>query len=104
MITVRIAGQERQWNRPDDTEDSWITEQISRRRAAGEQVCATVGIATSYINVGLSTPGCATGGGGRRPNRDESRVFALWEQVGLNDANFAPSKLMAFLHQLTRLL
>src|SRR4051794_24688753 len=99
MITVRIAGQERQWGDPDDVEESWITQQITRRRAAGEQVCASVGIKLWSVNVGLSTPGCALGGGGRRPNDDEARIIGLWESRGLNDPNFAPGSLIAFLHQ-----
>jgi hypothetical protein len=104
MITVRIAGQERQWNDPDDAEEGWITQQIGGRRAAGERVCVTVGIHTSYVNVGLSTPGCASGGGGRRPNDDEARIIDLWERRGLNDPNFAPGNIVAFLGQLARLL
>ena len=104
MITVRIAGQERQWGNPDHTEESWITQQIIDRRSAGERVCATVGIITSYLNVGLSTPGCSFGGGGRRPNADEVRIIDLWEQRGLNDPSFSPGNLIAFFRQLARLL
>lgn len=104
MITVRIAGQERQWDDPDDAEEGWVTQQITRRRADGHQVCATVGIKTSYVNVGLSTPGCALGGGGRRPTTDEARIIDLWAQRGLNDSNFSPGNLIAFLRQLARLL
>lgn len=104
MLTVRIAGQERQWDDPDDAEESWITQQITGQRAAGERVCVTVGIRTSYVHVGLSTPGCAFGGGGRRPKDDEARIIDLWERRGLNDPNFAPGNLIAFLHQLARLL
>jgi hypothetical protein len=104
MVTVRIAGQERKWDDPDDAEEGWISQQIIGRRTAGERVCATVGIATPYVNVGLSTPGCAFGGGGRRPNDDEARIIDLWNTRGLNDPNFSPGSLIAFLHQLGRLL
>ena len=104
MITVRIAGQERHWGAPDDAEESWIAQQITRRRAAGERVCATVGIITSYVNVGLSTPGCAFGGGGRPPNADEARIIDLWAKRGLNDPDFSPGSLIAFLRQLAQLL
>ena len=104
MITVRIAGQERHANDPDGIEASWIAEQIARRRAAGEHVCVSVQIHTSFVNVGLSTPGCASGGGGRRPNDDEARIIDLWTKRGLNVPAFAPGSLITFLSQLGRLL
>jgi hypothetical protein len=104
VLTGRIAGQERQWNDPDDAEEGWITQQIIGRRGAGERVCVTVGIHTSDVNAGLSTPGCAFGGGSRQPNDDEARIIDLWDRRGLNDPNFAPGNLIAFLHQLARLL
>lgn len=104
MITVRITGLERQHDNPDEIEEGWITEQVNRRRLAGERVCINVHIDTSSVRAGLSTHGCPVGGGGRRPNRDEQRVFDLWADRGLNEPNFAVGQLIAFLHQLHRFL
>jgi hypothetical protein len=90
---------------PDDVEEGWLNQQINRARAAGEFVCALVRLNTRSVNMVLSTPGCsAGGGGGRRPNDHEQRIFDLWANRGLNESDFSPGNLIAFLHQLARLL
>lgn len=45
----------------------------------------------------LSTPSCSPGGGGRRQaNERELAIFKLWDERGLNDAEFAPGNLIVF--------
>jgi hypothetical protein len=54
----------------------------------------------------LSTPTCESHGssGGRPPNNQERRIFELWKERGLNLQDFSGGNLIAFLHQLRRLL
>lgn len=105
MITVKIAGLERQWGSLDDIDEAWLAEQLTRRRAAGERPCVIVRVTTSSANVALSTPNCpTTGRGWRRPNEDERRILDLWSKRGLNEPEFVVGGLVAFLRQLGRLL
>jgi hypothetical protein len=101
MVSVCIAGVSRQL---EDASESWITQQIERRRRDGIAVCVQVTIQLSGLSMILSTPGCAVGGGGgRAPNTNEREMFALWDKLGLNHPDFAPGKLIAFLKQFRRL-
>ena len=77
MITIKIGGDEQEWNRPGEVSESWITQQIVRRRDDGERPCVRVGITTPAVNMGLVTPGCAVGGGSRSLNPEEQRIVAL---------------------------
>lgn len=102
MIRIRIGDEERELVSADE---HWINQQINRRRADGRTVCVRVTVQEGDLNMALSTPTCGPSGGGRRPPRPrEKRVFDLWNQRGLNDADFAGGNLVAFLKQLTRLL
>lgn len=100
MITVRIAEEERQL---DAADEQWINQQINRRRADGQTVCVRVTVHKDDLDVVLSTPNCASGGGGRPPRPREREVLDLWNQRGLNDINFTGGNLVAFLKQLKRL-
>lgn len=100
MITVRIAEEERQL---DAADEQWINQQINRRRADGQTVCVRVTVHKDDLDVVLSTPNCASGGGGRPPRPREREVLDLWNQRGLNDTNFTGGNLVAFLKQLKRL-
>lgn len=104
MVTVfvKIGEFER---RLEDAEESWINQEINRRRTHGEPVCVRVRIEAPSAKVGLTTPYCAGGiGGGRLPNADERRILDLWEQHRLNTAQFVGGNLIAFLRQLQRVL
>lgn len=102
MISIRIAQEERKF---EDADESWINQQINRRRAAGELVCVAVRVALDGINVALQTPTCpSTGGGGRPPTPRERDILELWERRGLSDPAFTGGNLVAFLQQLTQLI
>ena len=101
MVSIRIGNEQRNL---DEIDESWINQQINRRRAAGQTVCVQVTVNSGNLNLTLSTPTCAgIGGGGRAPNLDEREVFDLWAKLGLNDARFTGGELVAFLKQLRRL-
>jgi hypothetical protein len=100
MITVRIGTE----TRPvADATESWINEQINRRRGDGQNICVEVVMQTSGLNLRLATPGCGTGGGGgRAPTANEREVLELWDKRGLNSAGFSGGNLIAFLKQVDR--
>jgi hypothetical protein len=102
MITIKIGPVEATIEQADD---AWINQQINRRRADGAVVCVQVSIQEPDVHMALSTPTCATnGGGGRAPNQRERRIFDLWSERGLDERDFTGGALVAFLHQLRRLV
>ena len=102
MVSIRIGSEERKL---EEADESWINQQINRRRADREVVCVRVTVRTGSLDLILSTPTCASGGGGgRAPNPQEREVFDLWAKLGLNNSDFSGGNLVAFLKQLRRLL
>lgn len=97
MITIKIGNEERHLNEIDS---QWINQQINRRRANGQSVCVRVIISHENLDMALSTPSCASGGGDRVPNRFEQAIFNIWQKLGLNDVNFTGGNVVAFLNQL----
>jgi len=98
MITVEIGMDRRKL---DDATESWINEQINKRRADKQPVCVRVMIEDGSINIVLSTPGCrGLGGGGRPPSARENEIFNLWDKRGMNSTDFHGGNLIAFLKQL----
>jgi hypothetical protein len=101
MITICIAGEERRF---EDVQESWINQQINRRRQDGKPICIQVSIRQGSINLLLSTPACSSGTGGSRiPNRDENQVLDLWRRRGLNDIDFSSGNVVAFLKQMKQI-
>lgn len=95
MITVTIAGESRE---NSNASESWITQSIVRRRRDNVPVCVKVSINLTGLNMLLSTPECTSGGGGgRAPNQNEREVFDLWNSLGLNNLDFPPGAVVAFL-------
>ena len=80
--------------------ESWVNQQINRRRDDGQNVSVRVIIRQDRLNMTLSTPSCPKGSGGRPPNRDEEQIFKLWERRGLNKEQFTAENLIAFLKQI----
>ena len=104
MVTIQIGNTTpRTLIDPRDVDESWVNQQINRRRQAGEPVCVRVIIKTASIDFMLYSNGCS---GGRGMNRDltpqEQGAFELWERAGLRKANFQGGGLIAFLKQLRR--
>lgn len=102
-VRIRIGTETRNL---EDASESWITDQINRRKKDGQSVCVEVVIHTSGLNIRLATPGCGSAGrgGGRPPTANEQSIFRLWDERGLDSDGFAGGNLVAFLKQLRRLL
>lgn len=98
MITVRIGSRERDLR---SASESWINQQINRRREDEQSVCVRVIIREKSINIALSTQSCpGSGGGTRPPNAQEQEIFKLWDKLGLNKEDFHGGNVVAFLKQL----
>lgn len=98
MITVRIGSSERDLR---SASESWINQQINRRREDEQSVCVRVIIREGSINIALSTQSCPGNGGGTRPpNAQEQEIFKLWDKLGLNKEDFHGGNVVAFLKQL----
>lgn len=103
MIKIKIGEAEGELG---SIEESWINQQINRRRADGLSVCVRVVVQEGDLDLILATPTCGASGGGsgRLPRPREKMVFDLWNQRGLNETDFTGGNLIAFLKQLKHLL
>jgi hypothetical protein len=97
MIKVQIGNTEKELR---DVRESWINEQLTRRRRDEEPICVQVTIDKPPLNMVLSTPGCSGPGGGRAANARERRIFDLWGKFKLNSSDFTGGNLIAFLKQI----
>jgi len=88
-----------------EADESWINQNVNGRRSDGIMVCVQVRIQEGGADLALATPGCSSGfGGGRPPNALEQRIIDLWNERGLNAAGFTGGNVVAFLHQLRKVL
>ena len=102
MIKVRIGGAEHELSTIDE---SWVNQQINRRKADGINACVQVIIQKDGLDMGLSTPNCANSGRGTRPpTKQEAAVFELWKRMKLDTNEYSGGNLIAFLKQLQSLM
>jgi len=88
-----------------EADESWINQNVNGRRRDGVAVCVQVRIQEGGADLALATPGCSSGfGGGRPPNALEQRIIDLWNERGLNTTGFTGGNVVAFLHQLKKVL
>lgn len=100
MISIEVNGENRNWT---DVGPNWVTQQITRRRRDGQTVCVRVRV--SELGATWSTPTCGGRGGGGGPVSSEVRhVSELFSQHGLDQDDFSPGSVIAFLRALERLL
>lgn len=103
MSTIRIGNDERPL---DQADPQWITQEIHGRQRDGQRLCVRVSIKTEDLNIGLTTPACGGGGGGggRPPTQRERSVLDLWNELGLNRADFEPGAVVAFVQRVRKYL
>jgi hypothetical protein len=102
MNTISIGNDSRPL---DQADPEWITQQVNRRRQDGMPVCVRISINTADLNISFATPTCAaSGGGGRQPTVRERGILDLWTKHGLNDQDFSPGNIVAFVKQVLRLI
>ena len=101
MITIRVGEAVRSLDDIRNIDESWINQQINRRRADNQPVCVQISIKDDPINMSLISAGCSGGGGGtRRPSSQEEQIFDLWEKAGMHKDDFHGVNLVAFFKQL----
>src|SRR5262245_19177159 len=98
MSRIKIGSSERDLS---DANESWIVQQIRTREENGGRPCVQVFLKCGSVDVMLSTPQCAVGGGGggRAPNQKEQEIFQLWNSRHMNSPEWAIGNLIAFLKQ-----
>lgn len=102
MIKLEIGSSG--WHDLSDVRESWITQQIHERTAAGLPVCVQVRIECDHARVTFATAGCGAGGGGRGPaTTQECEVLELWDHFGLGNGQFTGGQLIAFLRRAERM-
>ena len=105
MITIRIAEAVRSLENIRDIDESWINQQINRRRADNHSVCVQLSIKEGPLNMQLFSAGCtSSGGGARQPNQQEQQVFDLWEKERMKKSEFHGDNLVAFLKQVRNII
>lgn len=105
MITIQIEDSIRTLSNPRDIDESWINQQINRRKNDRRPVCVRVTIKDDSVNIILASADCTdTGGGDRPPNSKEQSIFDLWDMVAMKKKEFHGGNLIAFLKQLRNII
>ncbi len=105
MINLKIGASERRFNNTGDIDESWINQQINGLKRDGQLSCIRLSINEGSVNLSLATIDCASSGGSNRPpNRDESRIFDLWRELGLEGKNFQSGNLIAFFKRVRHII
>ena len=105
MIRITIGTEHRNINSLRDMEESWVNQQVNGRQHDGQAVCVQVSFELDHINFGLSTPACSRGGCLTRPLQPkEKEIIDLWDKHGLNQNGFSGGDVVAFFHQLRKIV
>lgn len=96
-VALCIGGEEREWS---SVTDSWIRDQLGRRRADGQSVCVQLVVKGGDVDLRLSTPGCgATGSGGRAARGVEVKILEIWREAHLNSSEFSHGNVWSMLRR-----
>jgi hypothetical protein len=98
-VRVHIGGQSRSGG---EITPKWITEQINTQKQGGP-VCVRVELTGPLDNLNFATPPCGGFGGGRVWTEPEQRLIDLWRRHRLDQVDFPPGGVVAFLQQVGRL-
>ena len=105
MIQVQIQDNDRTFAQPRDLDESWVNQQINRRRQEQYPVCVQVTIKTETEQLAFATADCARmGSGSRALTPQEQKIVDLWCETGMMKADFHGGNLIAFLKRLSSIL
>lgn len=105
LIKIHIGNNERQFDDVYSIDESWINQQINKRKEDKEKICVWVHIKNEFIDILLTTPACRGGrGSGRAPKPREREIINLWNIRGLNEEKFSGGNLIAFFKQLRKMI
>jgi len=101
MVEIRIGETSRSFN---DYRESWIHNQIKRRRKDGINPCVKVRINEGSVNLSLITSNCP-GSRASSSNFDKQmrEIIALWNKH-IKGEDYTSGQIIAFLKQLHRYL
>lgn len=101
MNTIKIGNEELPLR---DADPQWITQQIVNRRKNGLEVCVLVSISGLDVDVTFATPACGGGGRGKPLRPREQELLDLWVRHRLNEVDFSPGSVVAFVREAVRLI
>lgn len=105
LLKIEIGGSKREFETTYDIDESWINQQIIRRKEDRIKICIRVYIKNESLDMVLKTPACGVNrGSSREPNPQEKDIFDLWKKRGLKEVNFTGGNLIAFLKQLRKII
>ena len=103
MIEIEIAGIRRN---ESEVSESWVNQQINKRREASLPVCVRVYIKENHLDIMLSSPECPTKGKSKNSplTKQEEMILSLWKKYKLNTNQFYGGNLVAFSKQVDKYL
>lgn len=102
MIPIAIGQETRSLN---DVDAHWVTQQIERRLHDGNSVCVAVKIDIPGAQFSLATPACVgRAGANRQCTSLETELISTWRSLGLNQPDFSPGGVNAFIQRMRQLL
>lgn len=88
-----------------DADPQWINHAIVARRRDGQDICVIFDLDGDLLKLILRAPRRAGGRGvDRSLSHREREVLELWAKLGLNDPDFAPGNVVAFVQQVKHYL
>lgn len=105
MINLKIGASERRFNNISEVDGNWINQQINGLRSDGHSTCIRISINEGPVHLSLQTIDCASsGGGGRMPNSEESKIFDLWRELRLDSKSFNGETLVVFFKRIRNII
>jgi hypothetical protein len=103
MIEIEIEGDRRN---EKEISESWVNQQINKRREAKLPVCVRVYIKENHLDIILSSPECPPKGKSKASplSKQEEMILSLWEKYKLNTNVFHGGNLVTFYKQLDKYL
>ncbi len=88
-----------------EIDESWIAQQIVRRKQDDAPVCVLVKIESNGQTMTLPSGDCPGGGGGKwTPSPQQQEIINLWNKHKLGESDIRPGNLVAFLKQVCKQL
>jgi hypothetical protein len=101
-VTVQIGDNTLDLN---DVTQSWLEDQISRRKRDHQAVCVVVTIKAAGADMKLASDPCGNRGPGGRPARDkEPEILKLWNDGHFSTGDFSAGHFYSFLQHLRRII
>jgi hypothetical protein len=103
MIEIEIEGDRRN---EKEIIESWVNQQINKRREANLPVCVRIYIKENHLDIMLSSPECPRKGKSKTSHltKQQEMILSLWEKCKLNTNGFHGGNLVTFYKQVDKYL